>query len=67
MKEWTKKQFVSNNIRCPFCGEILEIMSEHIEDDKLILLLHCEDCNDGIDKDWKFTCEIEKIERYFFG
>lgn len=54
-------------ILCPFCDKPLEIMSSHIEGDKLILLLHCEDCKDGIDKDWKFTCEIEKIERYFFG
>lgn len=52
---------------CSFCDKPPEIMSYHIKDNELILLLHCEDCNDGIDKDWKMTCKIEKIEPYFFG
>ena len=58
---------MSKEILCSFCDKPPEIMSYHIKDNELILLLHCEDCSDGMDKDWKMTCEIEKIEPYFFG
>lgn len=55
------------NMLCPCCNKPLEFMFAYVQDDDLILILHCEECDGGIDSDWKITCEIKSIERYFFG
>ena len=55
------------NILCPCCNKPLEFMFAYVQDDDLILMLHCEECDGGIDSDWKITCEIKSIERHFFG
>lgn len=56
---------------CPDCGRRLEFESSYVENGKVIALMSCLECVDGIDKDWEVTYStengIEKIERYFWG
>lgn len=59
------------SIVCPDCGKPLEFMSAYVENNKVIALFNCDQCNNGSDKDWEVTYSkkngVEKIERYYFG
>lgn len=62
-------------IKCPDCGKPLEFESSYIDQidgiNKVIALTHCDECHNGLDKDWQVTYSkengVEKIERYFWG
>ena len=59
-------------INCPDCGKPLEFMSAYYMDtDKIVALMYCDQCNNGLDKEWEVTYStengVEKIERYYFG
>ena len=66
MSELKNTKFV-----CPDCGCKLEFESSYVDNDKVIALMSCLECNNGLDKDWQVTYSkengIEKIERYFWG
>ena len=59
----------NTNFTCPDCGNPLEFGSSYIENKKVIALMYCDKCSNGLDKDWEVTYSkengIEKIERYF--
>lgn len=61
----------NNKILCPDCGKPLEWMSSYVNNNKVIALFYCEECNNGLDKEWEVTYSkengVERIERYFFG
>ena len=62
-------------INCPDCGKPLEFESSYIDRidgiNKVIAFMYCDECNNGLDKDWQVTYSkengVEKIERYFWG
>lgn len=64
-------QKVQKEFNCPECGKTLELINLRKEQDKLLVLYHCEYCFNNIDKDWLVTYTkentIEKIERHFWG
>ena len=60
-----------NEVPCPTCGTLLEPMSGYSDGDKVMSILYCRKCADGLDREWEVTYDtkngVEKIERYFFG
>lgn len=61
---------MNKQCKCPDCGKQLELMHEYHSGDSYVAIFHCEECIDGIDKDWEVTYSedgTEKILRYFFG
>jgi hypothetical protein len=58
-------------VSCPDCDNPLEFMSAYVEDNKVIALFYCDQCNNELDKEWEVTYSrengVEKIERYYFG
>jgi hypothetical protein len=62
---------LKNNVNCPDCHKSLECIDWYEENNKQIILGHCDECINGVDADWKITLDsnndIEKIERHFWG
>ena len=58
---------MNNEHICPQCGGPMEVMSMNFDNDELTMLLHCEDCEGGIDRDWRVVYSLKSVERYFFG
>lgn len=55
-------------VNCPDCNNPLEFESAYVEDNKVIALFYCDQCNNGLDKEWEVTYSkengVEKIERF---
>ena len=63
------------NIKCPECGKTLQVMNvshELIETENCLkILCWCENCKDGIDRDFDVTYTkengVKEIKRHFWG
>lgn len=49
----------NNKMLCPDCGKPLEWMSSCVDGNKVISLCYCEECNNGLDKEWEVTYSKE--------
>lgn len=63
---------MAKSIKCPDCGKILRFMSAcPCQDGNLYVLMYCEECENGLDKEWEVIYNKENgvtdIHRYFFG
>lgn len=63
---------MGKSIKCPDCGKSLRFMSAHPhQDGNLYVLMYCEECESGLDKEWEVIYNKENgvtdIHRYFFG
>ena len=70
-KDERKHPDIAKDILCPTCGKTLEYMSGYSDGHKVISIMYCPECADGLDREWEVTYDVksgvEKIERYFFG
>lgn len=57
-------------ITCPDCGKPLEWISKYICNGETMAICYCEECINGIDKEWEVVYNekgIQDIHRYFWG